>query len=225
MSLRTFQQELESAMGKMRKSVKLTINDNRSTMLSVKWDPKCIRVSLHRFFLEAPDNVMTDLACYIKREGSEITPIVKSFMEINMRKLDYSHEIPKNQLVVQGNIYNLNHLLDSLNREYFENELSLKITWFGKRNQSNKSQVTFGLYHEQMKLIKINRLLDSLDFPKYVVSYVIYHEMLHHVCPSYYDTEGKHRIHSKEFKKLEQRFREYSQAQEWIRKNRESLFY
>lgn len=219
--LTTFQQELETAL---RKSVKLTINDNRSTMLSVKWDPKCIKVSLHRFFLDAPDNVMNDLACYIKDEGGSIAPTVKSFMEHNMRRMDYSHEIPENQLIVEGKIYNLDDMLQNLNRKYFSDKLSLKITWFGKRHQCNRSQVTFGLYHEPMKLIKINRLLDSPKFPEYLVAYVIYHEMLHHVCPSYYDKEGKHRIHTKEFKKMEQKFLEYKQAQEWIKKNKESLF-
>jgi hypothetical protein len=219
--LTSFQHELETAL---RKSVKLTINNNRSTMLSVKWDPKCIKVSLHRFFLDAPENVMNDLACYIKDEGSSIAPTVKSFMEHNMRRMDYSNAIPENQLVVEGKIYNLTEMLRSLNNQYFSSKLNLKITWFGKRHQYNRSQVTFGLYYEPMKLIKINRLLDNPKFPDYLVAYVIYHEMLHHVSPSYYDEEGKHRIHSKEFKKMEQNFVEYRQAQDWIKKNKDNLF-
>lgn len=222
MSFLSFQQELETAS---KKSVKVVVNNNRSTMFSVKWDPHCIKVSLHRFFLDAPANVMNDLACYIKEEGRAITsPSVKSFMEDNMRKMDYSNQLGERQLEVKGEIYNLQEMLRELNRKYFEDKLNLKITWFGKKYQSNKSQVTFGLYHEPLKLIKINRLLDSHEFPEYLVLYVIYHEMLHHVCPSYYDEAGKHRIHNKEFKKMEQKFTMYNQAQNWIKKNKEKLF-
>ena len=40
----TFQERLENSVGS---KLRLKINDNRSTMLSVKWDPDCTKVSLH----------------------------------------------------------------------------------------------------------------------------------------------------------------------------------
>lgn len=221
MPLYNFQKQLENDL---KKSVKLTVNNNRSTMLSIKWEPNCTKVSLHQFFLKAPDSIMKDLAFYIKKKNGFIPSGIKLFIEENMRKLDYSHLIPKKNLDVAGKIYNLQEILDDINDEYFRRKLRLNITWFGKRVQNNRSQVTFGLYHEPMKLIKINRLLDSVKVPEYLVSYVIYHEMLHHVCPSYYDENGKHRIHSKEFKRKEEKFRYYDLAQGWIQENRQRLF-
>ena len=68
-------------------------------------------------------------------------------------------------------------------------------------------------------------MLDSPSFPDYLVSYVVYHEMVHNVCPSYFDENGFHQIHSKEFKKKEEEFRYYDLAQDWIKKNRENLFF
>lgn len=206
------------------KKVQLKINDNRSTMLSVRWESDCTKVSLHRMFLEAPKNIMEELACYVHREQKCISPIIRAFIETNLKNLDYTHLINPSKLTSRGNIYNLQHLYENINSEYFDNKLNLFITWFGRPNQKNRSRVTFGLYHDPMKLIKINRLLDSPTFPDYLVSYVIYHEMLHCICPSYYDARGIHRVHSKEFKERELLYKYYDLAQDWIKSHHEYFF-
>lgn len=217
----SFQEEIENYLGR---KLKLKINDNRSTMLSVRWEPDCTKVSLHRMFLQAPRNVMEALSCYIRQEHKIIAPTVKAFIEDSLKKFDYSHLIDRKKLSTQGNIYNLQHIYNELNQEYFKGRLSLSITWFGKPIQRNRSRVTFGLYHDPLKLIKINRLLDSPAFPDYLVAYVIYHEMLHNVCPAYVDDRGLNHIHSKEFKKQEQQFRHYALAQKWIQEHQADFF-
>jgi hypothetical protein len=222
MAKKYFQERLEKFSGL---KLKLKINDNRSTMMSVKWEPdKSAKVSLHWFFLDAPENIMQALACYLRQEDRIISPAVRAFIEENVKKLDYSHQVDKQKLLYQGNVYNLKKIYNDINHEYFDGKLQLHITWFGRPNQKNRSRVTFGLYHDPMRLIKINRLLDSPSFPDYLVSYVIYHEMLHHVCPSYVDEKGLHRVHSKEFKAEEVRFRHYDLAQEWIKEHHAGLF-
>lgn len=217
----TFQERLENSSGR---KLKLKINDNRSTMLSVKWEPDHAKVSLHRIFLEAPKNVMDALACYLRQEDDIIAPSVKAFIEDNLKHLDYSHQLDPKKLYSQGHVYNLQNIYSALNAEYFKNRLNLYITWFGKAMQRYRSQVTFGLYHDPMRLIKINRLLDSPSFPDYFVSYVVYHEMLHHVCPAYFDDKGQHHIHSKEFKERELEFQYYDLAQKWIKNNHANFF-
>lgn len=221
MSLTTFQQQVENLAGV---KLKLKINDNRSTMLSVRWEPDCTKVSLHRMFLQAPRNVMQSLACYISREHEMISRDVKVFIEDGLKKLDYSHTLDKSKLYSQGNTFNLKNLYDEINDDYFKGKLKLYITWFGKPFQPNKSRVTFGLYHNQLKLIKINRLLDSPAVPDYVISYVIFHEMLHHICPAYVDEKGLYRVHSKEFKAKETRYEYFDQAQKWIKEHQANLF-
>lgn len=217
----TFQQKLEREIGK---KLKLKINNNRSTMLSIKWEPGCTHVSLHKFFLKAPENVMDGLACYIRRKGKEMAPEVKKFIDDSTKKLDYSKCIDPENLVVKGKNYNLQKIMQELNQKYFDNKVRLNITWYGTPNKKNKSLVTFGLYEDILKLIKINRVLDNPKYPNYLVSYVIYHEMLHHVCPPYVDKLGRNRIHNKEFKAREVLFHEYDLAQEWIKKNINHFF-
>lgn len=218
----TIQRELENRSGL---KLKLKINDNRSTMLSVKWEPDCTKVSLHRIFLEAPRNVMDALACYLKREDRIIAPTVKAFIEDKLKKIDYSHLLDTSKLYSQGNVYNLKQIYDALNEEYFDNALDLRLTWFGTHNKRCRSRVTFGLYHDPLKLIKINRMLDSPAFPDYLVSYVVYHEMVHHVCPSYVDESGYHHIHTRAFKQKEAEFKYFDMAIDWIKRNQANFFF
>lgn len=213
-----------SLQGSIGKKLQLKINDNRSIMLSVKWEPACTKVSLHRMFLEAPQNVMDELTCYLKREKRQLTPGVKAYIEHNLQKLDYSHELDLDKLQTKGKCHDLREIYDRINREYFEGRLQLHITWFGRPLKRNASRITFGLYYDPLKLIKINRILDHVRVPVYLVEYVIYHEMLHYVCPTFVDEKGQKHIHSKAFKKKEKEFAHYAMAQNWIKTHQSDLF-
>jgi hypothetical protein len=216
-------QDLEQKLGlSCSRKYELKVNDNRSTMVSVKWEPDRTKVSLHRMFLNAPRNIMDDLACYIKQEKEEISPLVRAFIEDNLKKLDYSHLLDPRKLQVEGKKYNLKTLYDELNREYFDSKLKLNITWFGNCAKRNRSKITFGLYHDSLRLIKIHRMMDT--FPEFMIKFVVYHEMLHHVCPSYFDDKGRHHVHSKEFKKMEAKYKDFDKANDWLRENQSNLF-
>lgn len=221
MTFYSLQKKLEDNTGK---KLRVRITDNLSAMLSVRWEPDLVRVSMHRMFLQAPQNVMQALACYIRKRDMSLAPVIKAFIQDNVTKLDYSHLVDDSKLVCQGSYYNIRKIYDDINNEYFRNKLKLNITWFGKPYHKNRTKVTFGLYHDPLRLIKIHRLLDSPSFPNYLLSYVIYHEMLHHVCPSYVDDTGILRIHSKEFKEREVEFNHFDLAQNWIKDHQEYLF-
>lgn len=216
-----FVEEIEQAINK---KVKVRINDNHSTMLSVKWDPECTKVSIHRMFLEAPKNIMEALTCYIKSENQSLCPSVQAYIEEKLRTPSYSYRLPDEKLLFKGKYYNLKMLYDIVNKEYFNSELNLSITWFG-RQQRKRRQITFGLFQESQKLIKIHKMMDNPFFPEYFVKFVIYHEMLHHVCPSYYDIRGKHHIHSKEFKEKEKQYKDYKLSKLWLKKHYDKLFH
>jgi hypothetical protein len=213
----TLQQVLENASGK---KLKLKINNNRSTMVSVRWESDLTRVSLHQMFLDAPKNVMEALACYIKGDDRVLAPSIKAFIQNQLTQLHYPS--PAN-LKTAGNHFNLQELYDKVNAEYFEGRVNLSITWFGKERQP-RSKIALGLYYDPMKLIKINRILDHADIPEYLISFVIYHEMLHHVCPAYVDAKGINQVHTREFKARETQFKDFERAQEWLRKHLNRFF-
>jgi len=212
---------IEQMLGK---KVRLKINDNRHTMLSVRWEPDQTKVSIHRMFLTAPQNVMDDLACYVRKKTPNPGPLVREYIEKNLPKFDYSHTLNHNQLHTRGHVFDLQKIYDDLNAEYFDSRIDLSITWFGSALKRSRSRVVFGLYHDPVKLIKIARFLDNPLYPDYLVQYVVYHEMLHNVCPSYYDERGLHKVHSKEFKEREKKFRHFALALEWIKKHQHALF-
>lgn len=216
-----FLEQLERDVGK---KLLLKINNNRSTMLSVKWGPNCTKVSLHQMFLEAPQNVMQALACYLKGDDKKIAPSIKAYIEQGLQKLNYSYELKPSKLQPKGLIYDLELIYHELNQKYFSQPLGLHITWFGEGVRKERKRITFGLYYDPLRLIKINRVLDDNHFPSYLVAYVIYHEMLHFVCPAYIDEKGQKQIHSKEFKEREKQFEHYKAAQDWIKNNHHYIF-
>lgn len=218
----TFQQELEGLLGI---KFQLKINDNRSTMLSIKWEPEGPKISLHRMFLQAPRNIMEDLACYIKKQNAKLAPTLKAYIQNELPKLDYSHHLDSRKLETIGGVYNLQSIYNRLNRVYFGRQLDLSITWYGRSQHRSRSKLTFGLYSDPLKLIKIHRILDRPLFPDYFVSYVVYHEMVHCLCPPYVDEKGITHIHGPEFKKMERLFVDYDRAQKWLREHQRELFY
>jgi hypothetical protein len=210
----SFQKKLEESVGK---PLKLRLNDNRSTMLSVRFEPDHTRVSMHRMFLEAPQEVMEELATYLKSKKRGLTPSIKAYIEDNLPKLSYQTD--KAKLITKGAVYDLEEIYDRVNKQFFNNELKLSITWFGTGKKTRASRVNFGLYYDTTKLIKINRLLDNKAYPDFVVEYVVYHEMLHAVYPTYLNENGRRVVHSPIFKRMEKKFPRFFEAQDWIKKH------
>ncbi|MDB6081316.1 MAG: hypothetical protein JWO53_588 [Chlamydiia bacterium] len=200
------------------------VNDNRQTMLSVKWSPVQTKISIHRMFLKAPDNVVQALARYIKREHKSVSVEIKAFIEENQDALDYSYLLDLRKLEAVGEFYNIQKIYEKLNRSCFDDSLHLSITWFGHHLPKNRSRCSLGLYYDTLKLIKIHRLLDNSAVPEYVVEFVVYHEMLHAICPAYIDERGVHRVHGEEFKKREESFYSYKAASDWIKNHQMNFF-
>lgn len=212
LSLEHVKQKLSEQTGY---NLEIIVNENRSSMLSVlskkgKW----AKLSLHRMFLNAPDNVIDAIALYLKNKEDPSFALVRSYIQTNLQRVDYSHRLNPRSLYTQGSVYNLQEIFDEINEQYFTGKVKLWLTWFEKP-QKKTSRIVYGQYFEALKLIKINKLLDDKQFPRYFLAFVIYHEMLHHVIPSYIDERGIQCIHSKQFKEREIQFKDYRQAKAW----------
>lgn len=220
-STNTFQQQLESYAGK---KLKLRINDNRSTMLSVRWNPNLTLVSLHRMFLEAPQNVMQELAGYLAKPNKGLSAAVKAFIENGTQRLDYSADLDATQLDTKGKVHDLQAIYREVNQRYFEGKLNLHITWAGPQRPRNRSRVGLGRYYHTLKLIRIHRVLDQAAVPHYVLAFIVFHEMLHQVHPPVVLETGRNQIHHKAFYHHEARFKDFKQAQDWLHQHRALFF-
>lgn len=124
----------------------------------------------------------------------------------------------------QGDHHHLDAIWSQVNTDYFEGKLELKITWFNRRHSRVPRKIVLGSYHDQRKLIRINRYLDQEHIPDYFVSYIVYHEALHHVYRPVRGKRGKRSIHHEEFKTHEKKFKHYDDAQKFRLTIRKNLF-
>ena len=125
--------------------------------------------------------------------------------------------------ISQGQHYDLKQIYQLLNAHYFEGKLDLKVTWFGNQNRSVTSKRLLGSYNSRQRLVKVHRLLDNPHFPDYFISYIVYHEMLHHLFPPI-KTKGKRQIHHDLFKAGERKFQHYELAKNWQKENKNKFF-
>lgn len=124
----------------------------------------------------------------------------------------------------KGVVFDLQEIYDSLNREYFDAKLNLKISWFGTKDKLPKTKITFGSYNYYHRLIKVHRLLDHEEVPLFFVRYIVYHEMLHNVLPPKRKRRGQNHIHHRDFKAKEKEFKEFSEAITYLKQWKQRHF-
>ncbi len=114
----------------------------------------------------------------------------------------------------KGTVYDLDEIFAALNENYFGNAIPKPaLTWSAK-----KTYRILGHHDATHDHVAISRSLDSLTVPKYVVEYVVFHEMLHIAHPTKH-INGRRYNHTPAFKRDEQKFAYYDEAETWIEKN------
>jgi len=194
------------------KPVMLIITDNATSMISVREKHGGISVRLHRIFLSADERVLDEVAEFIKEKGGR-TPAIKAFIRDNKSCLKDS---PPRTVTInpQGRFYNLTDIFNALNREYFDDRVASLITWGKRSSRYAVRKRTLGSYKKTTNTIRINPILDRGKVPRYVIEFVVYHEMLHTVIDTVVKN-GRRSIHSKEFNNREHEYRNYDKAIEW----------
>ncbi len=112
----------------------------------------------------------------------------------------------------RGQHVDLAAIFDRLNRRYFNGRISVSaLVWSARPLRS-----ILGHYDSGHGLITINRSLDSPRVPRYVLDYLMFHEMLHAEFPV--EPNGHRRaIHSRKFREAEKQFLEYHRAIRWLK--------
>ena len=114
----------------------------------------------------------------------------------------------------KGVVYDLDEIFADLNAKYFGIAIPKPaLTWSAK-----KTYRILGHHDATHEHIAISRSLDTLDTPRYVVEYVVFHEMLHIHHPTKH-VNGRRYNHTAAFKRDEQKFAYYNQAESWIERN------
>ncbi|NGX61073.1 MAG: hypothetical protein K940chlam9_00553 [Chlamydiae bacterium] len=225
MTFLTFREKLEE---KSALHLDLKVNKNRRTVLRVlekrgRW----VRLSAHKMFLDAPDEVIEAISAYIRgsyRKNSPHDKVLKRYIHDQSENHDAPDQVDPRGVVLDGRVYNLAELYDEVNNTYFGGKLSLSYTWYGEHGRNNRRQVTFGQYVGRMQLVKMHRILDDPFFPRVFVSFVLYHEMVHSVVLPTIDVYGRTRFHGSEFREKEREFAQYEEARAWEKQNKHHFF-
>jgi len=113
----------------------------------------------------------------------------------------------KRHLPARGRHHDLEEIFHSLNRRFFHGQIPVSRLGWSHKN----SRRILGHYDSGHSAIIISRRLDSPSVPRYLVEYVVYHEMLHIRFPI--ERRGQRRVvHSREFREAEKKFPRYELA-------------
>lgn len=113
----------------------------------------------------------------------------------------------------KGNFFDLEECFNNINSKYFNGSLKMPtLTWSNKRTKSS-----VGHYDMDLDVLVISKKLDTKKTPKYVVEFVVYHELLHQLYPGRY-ISGQWQVHTPEFKRSEKLFEKFDLANNWLKK-------
>lgn len=118
----------------------------------------------------------------------------------------------------KGDTYDLDEIFLFLNQIYFQNSLPKPVlTWSAK-----KTFRILGHHDSTHKTIAISKSLDNRRVPRFVVEYVVFHEMLHIKHPTVYQN-GRRYNHTPAFRHDEENFAYFEEAESWIEQNVSSM--
>lgn len=112
-----------------------------------------------------------------------------------------------------GEHFHLEEIFEELNLRFFGGMMARPtLSW-----SRTASRTLLGHFDDSHNAIVISRIFDRPATPRWLVDYIMYHEMLHLKFPVQH--HGARRcVHSAEFRAEEQRFPHYEQAKEHLKK-------
>ena len=107
----------------------------------------------------------------------------------------------------QGEHYDLEEVFDDLNRRYFDGSLERPALGWSRA----VSRRALGHFDATHRAIVISRIFDRPQIPRFLVEYILYHEMLHMKHPVAHH-RGRRCFHTPVFRREERLFPRYPEA-------------
>ena len=151
----------------------------------------------------------------VPREADEIYSQYQDSAE--MRDRAHSRKLSLGKTIItssQGEVDDLDEMFDNLNFWYFGGRLEKPVlTWSAK-----KTYRILAHHDATHSTIVVSKSLDSADVPRFVVEYILFHEMLHIHHPTVHHN-GRRYNHTPAFRRDERRFPQYQAAEDWIERS------
>jgi hypothetical protein len=212
----------------------LELTDNSRTILSVRSGrmgnraPLVLRI--HHSFTHATEDVLRAVADFVgSKRGTDRAR--EALFVIREHFTAHRTTARSRRLVLrpEGKVLDLREVFADLNERYFEGRLAVDISWGREipgtsrcRRPPGTSILQLGSYSYEDRLIRVHRLLDDPEVPRYVVESVVHHEMLHADMPPEVQN-GRRLFHTPEFRRRERLYRNLWRAERWIASNISAL--
>lgn len=215
----SLERRLQAAYAEQKgKAVVLSVTDNRNSMIVHEVRNNVMYIRLHHMFLDATPNVVNELIRYLIL--NEPSSVVDQYIADHLdRKAPRGPE--SSPYDVRGNHHDLVEIYNTLNARYFNEEVQASIVWgrYAPRKQGQpRRTIRLGHYYQEDKLIRIHPVLDNAWVPRYFITDVIHHEMLHQVF-AWDESAARRCIHPPEFVEREKLYKWHSRAVAWQERN------
>lgn len=118
----------------------------------------------------------------------------------------------------KGEVYNLEEIFWRLNETYFQNSIEKPtLTWSQK-----KTFRILGHHDAAHETIVVSKSLDDKKVPRFVVEFVVFHEMLHVFHPTIHRNNRRYN-HTPQFRRDEKKFVHFAEAETWVERNVKNL--
>ncbi len=115
--------------------------------------------------------------------------------------------------LTRGRVYDLDASFSRINDRYFEGQIERpRLAW--SRGMTKRK---FGQYEEARDAITLSQSLDDPAVPRFVLDFVMYHELLHKKHGATLSPEGRRMSHTPAFKREERLFDRYEEAEARLR--------
>ena len=202
--------------------VRLTVHDNRSTMVSFRRNPGEVHYRVHHMFLDAPGEVVGALAAFAgaaRGAGAARRRDAGSRIDAFVRRNRARIAVPRaDRLEPRGRVHDLRAIFERLNAEHFDGQVEARIGWGAVRGGRRRRTVKTGVYVQDARLIRIHPTLDRPQVPEFYVAAVVFHEMLHQVVPAR-EVGGRRVVHGPDFRRRERAYPDHARAKAWEERN------
>ena len=208
----------------LQDDVAVTFTDNRATMISFRKKSGVLKLRLHKMFQQADDTILKALSVFIRGIPSiRASKKLDEFIKANQSQIRTRTRARRLPVQPEGCHFNLTEVLDRVSQQYFAGATEgVNIGWGRYRQRRGRRSRTrsraLATYCFEDRTIRVNPVLDTARVPDFVIDWVVYHELLHHILPVEKVGERK-RYHTTRFRALERAFPYYQEAQRWEKQN------
>lgn len=217
-------QSLESRAGF---PIDLRLTNNAHSMLSVRTSPDLWLIRAHHIFVEA-DAITLDAIVTLgsmRRTTARTRRAKTTIRRFAQLHSDTIHTTQTRQMRLkpEGKTHDLGLIYRDVIRRWTDKDPNLDITW-GRKGKATGAErhIRLGSYDANRKLIRIHPLLDQKEVPEWIVGFVVFHEVLHHLYPSR-EENGRHIHHTREFRNAEALHPDYHRYHAWAQTHLSAL--